>query len=142
MKIEKDLDRRIFSLKFKDIFLASIVPLRPTSLFFDRIPSKSITRLSESYFLTQALIFFSSCFEFRAPQSSLYTSAFIRYQNISIGLHSRTLAGFSFYYKFDRHYNFDRIYYKIDIFITNFDKFDKSVKKWICSIKKIHKWKM
>jgi hypothetical protein len=64
LTIKKDLDRRIFSLKFKGIYLASIVPLRPTSLFFDRTPSKCITRGSGSDFLTQDLNFLSSCFKF------------------------------------------------------------------------------
>jgi len=64
LKIKKDSDRRIFVLLFKDIYWASIVPLRPTSLFFDRTPLKRITRGSGSDFLTQALIFLSSCFKF------------------------------------------------------------------------------
>ena len=41
-----------------------IVPLRPTSLFFDRTLSKSITRGVGLDFLTQALTFLSSFFKF------------------------------------------------------------------------------
>ena len=54
MKIKIDLDRGIFSLEFINIYLASIVPLRPTY----RTPPKSITIGSVSYFWHKPLFFF------------------------------------------------------------------------------------
>ena len=41
--------------------MVSTVPLRPTSLIFDRTPPKSVTRRSGLKFLTQALIVLASC---------------------------------------------------------------------------------